>query len=397
MHKYIYVSDLIELISFSSKPNIKIAHIALYLIDANFDEQVTSYFSNRGRSYSKDMHREDFGFDINTREYLTHCDDIRYLTSKYFLPNDLEGIEDGFCYLIEELKSIECIKNLDIDFGSSVMFQVTEASRKYNDDINPYIFRLADDGLDLENPEHKKIHELNINEFARDKLAVLDTYSVMYAACLLSGDSPTEIRKFQSHLEFTQVFSEYISYKLMIELAIKDGELHICEDKILADDLKDYLGGNGYFFRGFNDWMAIEPAKPLNDYKTSQQLEIDAKELIEAQAKITELESELKQVRAQLDDQQRAPQRTRAQTDETNTDKKLIAMLAILLAKQSNTFRIGDRPNATQINEQVLNLTMQIVDELGMNENDTLGLKANTDKISKAVQAYADMFKLSKD
>ena len=74
--------------------------MALYLIDANFDKQVTSYFANRGRSYSKDMHRENFGFDINTREYLTHCDDIRYLTSKYFLPNDLEGVEDGFCYLI---------------------------------------------------------------------------------------------------------------------------------------------------------------------------------------------------------------------------------------------------------------------------------------------------------
>lgn len=112
---------------------------------------------------------------------------------------------------------------------------------------------------------------------------------------------------------------------------------------------------------------------------------------------IAELQAELVQVKAQLDDQQQAPQRARAQTDETNTDKKLIAMLAILLAKQSNTFRIGDRPNATQINEQVLNLTMQIVNELGMNENDTLGLKANTDKISKAVQAHADMFKLSKD
>ncbi len=113
--------------------------------------------------------------------------------------------------------------------------------------------------------------------------------------------------------------------------------------------------------------------------------------------KIAKLQTELVQVKAQLDEQKKDPQRTRAQTDETNTDKKLIAMLAILLAKQSNTFRISDRPNATQINEQVLNLTMQIVNELGMNDNDTLGLKANTDKISKAVQAYADMFKLSKD
>jgi len=95
--------------------------------------------------------------------------------------------------------------------------------------------------------------------------------------------------------------------------------------------------------------------------------------------------------------QTQAPQRHRAQTDETNTDKKLIAMMALLLAKQSNTFRIGDRPNATQINKEVSTLTMQIVEKLGMDETDTLGLKANIDKISKAVQAYADMFKLSKD
>lgn len=112
---------------------------------------------------------------------------------------------------------------------------------------------------------------------------------------------------------------------------------------------------------------------------------------------IAELESELAQVKAQLKEQEQTPQRARSQTDETNTDKKLIAMLAILLAKQSNAFRIGDRPNATQINEQVFNLTMQIVDELGMHESDTLGLKANIDKISKAVLAYSDMFKLSKD
>ena len=98
-----------------------------------------------------------------------------------------------------------------------------------------------------------------------------------------------------------------------------------------------------------------------------------------------------------LAEQIQDPQRHRAQTDETNTDKKLIAMLAILLAKQSSTLRISDRPNATQINAQIVNLTTQIVEELGMNEADTLGLKANTDKISKAVQAYADMFKLSKN
>lgn len=91
--------------------------------------------------------------------------------------------------------------------------------------------------------------------------------------------------------------------------------------------------------------------------------------------------------------QAQAPQRTRAQTDETNTDKKLIAMMALLLAKQSNTFRTGDRPNATEINKQVYKLAT----DMGIDKEDMLGLKANTDKISKAIQAYADIFKLSKD
>ncbi|WP_413190058.1 hypothetical protein [Psychrobacter sp. AT9] len=300
--KYIYASDFIELISFSTRPNVKIERIAAYLIDENFDQQVTSYYSQNGKSYSKDLHRENFGFDLNTREYLRHCDSIKFSLCKYFLYSEEDDLNDDFLFSIDELESIECIQNLNIDFDRSVMFQVGEASRKYNNEINPYIFRIADDGLDLENPEHNKIHELNINEFARDKLAVLDTYSVMYAACLLSGDSPTEIRKFQSHLEFTQVFSEYISYKLMIELAIKDGDLHICEDKILAADLKDYLGQNGYFFRGFNDWMAIEPAKPLINNKSSKQIEASNDKLKEAQEKVAYLESQLEQTKAELED-----------------------------------------------------------------------------------------------
>ena len=91
--------------------------------------------------------------------------------------------------------------------------------------------------------------------------------------------------------------------------------------------------------------------------------------------------------------QTQAPQRHRSQTDETNTDKKLIAMMALLLAKQSNAFRTGDRPNATEINKQVYKLAT----DMGIDKEDMLGLKANTDKISKAVQAYADVFKLSKD
>jgi len=93
------------------------------------------------------------------------------------------------------------------------------------------------------------------------------------------------------------------------------------------------------------------------------------------------------------DDQQQAPQRTRAQTEETNTDKKLIAMMALLLAKQSNVFCLNGKPNYKQINNAILNLAT----DLKIDSEDMIGLKANANKISQAVQAHADIFKLSKD
>lgn len=110
------------------------------------------------------------------------------------------------------------------------------------------------------------------------------------------------------------------------------------------------------------------------------------------QQRIAELENELAQVKAQLNEQQ-TPQRTRAQTDETNTDKKLIAMMALLLAKQSNVFCLNGKPNYKQINNAILNLAT----DLKIDNEDMTGLKANANKISQAVQAHADMFKLSKD
>lgn len=114
--KYIYAGDFIELISFSTRPNIKIERIAAYLIDENFDQQVTSYYSQNDKSYSKDLHRESFGYDLNTREFLAQCDNVKYATTKYFLYSDDDDLEDSFLYLVDELKTIECIKNLNIDF-----------------------------------------------------------------------------------------------------------------------------------------------------------------------------------------------------------------------------------------------------------------------------------------
>lgn len=222
---------------------------------------------------------------------------------------------------------------------------------------------------------------MNLGSHQRE-LINLPSYSPEQIISLMTNDDPACISRDEKYRVYWDMISTVIEAKSLNP--INDNE------QISAEQAKLWLAHYNFILIGFNDNLLSSTDKILAP--TVPQTEPKADE-----RRIADLEAELAQVKAQLDDQQQAPQRTRAQTDETNTDKKLIAMLAILLAKQSNTFRIGDRPNATQINEQVLNLTMQIVNELGMNENDTLGLKANIDKISKAVQAHADMFKLSKD
>lgn len=284
--KYIYASDFIELIAFHTKANIKIERIAAYLIDENFDQHVTSYLLHRKNgSYIKDLHRESFGYDLNTRNFLTQCDNIKYATSKYFLYSHDNDLDDSFLYLIDELKSIECIKNLNIDFDSSVMFQVDEASRKWNDEIEKPIFKVL--GEEFNNPELRYDFLLH--------LIKRDSFSIMQAACLVAGNSTFEIEKYQNHFRFTEVFADYISYRLMLELAVKNDELQLTNGFILSLDLQKYLFENGYIINGFNDWLTIEPAKPLILNKSNEQLEASNNELKEAQAKIKELENKLSQ------------------------------------------------------------------------------------------------------
>lgn len=288
--KYIFATSLITLIGFiADKPVITVAN---YLRKSYFSEKVFSYYYLRDKKcYSKDMHKEAYGFDLNTKELLAECHHSFGFSDRYMTFKREHELDFDFYYLKDELQAIDCIKSLNIDF--SLEWEAESAQSKWNDEVEKPIFRLSDSSHFENLNDEKVINGIRGLGLFRDKLIKLDTYSVLNAACLLSGDSPTEIHKFQDHLEFVQVFSEYISYKLMIELAIKDGELHICEDKILATGLKEYLGRNGYFFKGFNDFMAIEPAKPLIDEKSSEDLESSNHELKEAQTRIADLESQL--------------------------------------------------------------------------------------------------------
>ena len=100
---------------------------------------------------------------------------------------------------------------------------------------------------------------------------------------------------------------------------------HSLQDELRTrpSDLKEYLGKNGYFFRGFNDWLTIEPAKPLIGNKPNEQLEASNNELNEAQIKIADLESQLAQAKAELADKP-ANNITQSNTDIHNIKKEAI-------------------------------------------------------------------------
>ncbi len=292
--KYIPATTLLTLIGFITDKPVKT--VASYLRKTDFNQKVSSYYHLMDKkSYSKDMHKEAHGFDLNTKELLAECYHHFGFSEKYMTFKQAHELDFDFYYLKDELQDIDCLKDLNIDF--SLEWEAERAQSEWDDEVEKPIFRLTD-SIYLKTSDDEKVNGIKGLGFFRDNLIKYDSYSVVNAACLLSGDSPTEIHKFQDHLEFVQVFSEYLSFKLMIELAIKNGELTINDDKILAADLKEYLGKNGYFFKGFNDFMAIEPAKSLLG---NQEPQADSNELADTQSKIAELEKQLSKAHADND------------------------------------------------------------------------------------------------
>ena len=132
----------------------------------------------------------------------------------------------------------------------------------------------------------------------------------------------------------------------------------------------------------------------LREYLNKMQINhIDNKTNIETlESKIEKLETEnanliqqLTQAKAEL-----ATKPTSKEASSRSQDKKLIAMMAILLAQKCRVFQVGDKPNATQINEAILNLARQ---ELKIIDDDMFGLKGNTAKISSAINEYLHIIK----
>lgn len=261
--KYVNAISLMNLIAFETEERIH--NVASYLISEGFDKKVTSYYIDAHTRISKDNHCLNSGFDLNTRDFLHNCYSYGFLEKYIVDDSKKDGLQGDFYYLIDDLKTVDCIESLNVDF--SKLAEVRKAVVYFHKEQKDSIFRPFESDHDNPNPYQKLYMQKS-------------SFDVISAACLLAGTRVESVKRFQNHQQFIELYSDYISYKLMIELAVNNNELDCIDGVISAADLQHYLFKTGYVIKGFNDWLAIEPAKPLKEIKQDVELGEHQKSLI---------------------------------------------------------------------------------------------------------------------
>lgn len=260
--KYINAIKFMNLIAFTTKESIE--NIVSYLVNEDFEKKVSSYHIDRHARISQNNHTQGFGFDVNTRKFLDNCYSYSFFDN-YIYYGDVNKVEGDFYYLIDELKSVDFITSLAINFD--LLKDVERAVTAWHKEQQNPIHRIFKPSF--EKPNYDQVDYMK-----------QDSFSIMDAAGLLAGVSVIDIEQYRNHPKFTELYADYISYKLMIELALTNKELNYKHDSISAIDLQEYLFKMGYIIKGFNDWLTIEPAKPLKNNKEFIELGEYQKQLI---------------------------------------------------------------------------------------------------------------------
>ncbi|WP_423813351.1 hypothetical protein [Psychrobacter sp. 219-2-C] len=298
---YIPAIGLINLIADNKDDYID--NIASYLVLNNFDKQVSSYLIDKHGRVTQVERSQENGCDTNTSCFLDRCHS-EIILSKSVSNKLIDTLKGYFYYSCKELESIDCIKKLGLKLNFLEVSRVNDKVKQYDENEINLIYRNTVDNF----------HNPNAYQLNYFRLKKLD---IKVAACLLAGIDDQMIDKYQSDLRFSEIFKDYISYKLMLEAAIKNNDVSFKEGFFTSDDLQKYLFDIGYVLKGFNDWLRIQPAKPLIDVKHDkcQSFDVNNEELVrltqkaaDDQAtidKITiekdEIQSELIEVKAQLE------------------------------------------------------------------------------------------------
>lgn len=289
---YILAVDFMNLAASTTKDYID--DMVSYLVLNNFDKEVSSYLMDKYSRVTRVERSQSHDYDINTRNFLENChsDVVLSKSISLRLVNDLKG---DFYYSFRELESIGFIRRLKLELNFEGAMKVRKKVAESDDNEIHFIYRKP-----IDKPEEPNAWQLNYFK--------LERFDIKTAACLLAGIEVRLIDQHEGKSLFAEIFAEYISYKLMFELAIDNNEVSFDDDFITSEDLQKYLFRIGYVLKGFNDWLRIEPAKPLVDvhYGLSTTPKAEHDELTEKyellKKKHENLEEEFGKIKKQLMD-----------------------------------------------------------------------------------------------
>lgn len=210
----------------------------------------------------------------------------------------------------------------------------------YYEDVNNSFYLRIDD---LKQLDYLNELDLNIEEADKYDYQIYSCDSVTATLPNMNLDLPVPVRTFRS---ISMSLSEY-------------KELEKIRKESTGHDEKKELNRPQLIINGEGIRRAIEYAA------SGKPLPSELKELDQRETEIGEVSSSHSQ------------------------DKKLIAILALLLANKSKIYTVGNKkPNATQISKSIYEFAIR---DLRIADEDMNGLKAPISKISQAIQEYTDI------
>ncbi|WP_440464943.1 hypothetical protein [Psychrobacter sp. ASPA161_6] len=282
--------------------NESLMDIVSYLKRNDFEKVINSYTINQFNIIKQSENLKEQGFDKRTKDLLQRTHGFAMfefnICAGFFTDPEDKDFDQDFFYKIAELEELDFIAKLNLDFRDI----------KQKDKVKKYMaLKLAFTKEMYKRPmtgSHDNPHKFQQLLFRKKD------FTIDEAASLLSGTPLEAVRDDHNKPDFTKYYRSFIEYKNFVIEAVKRDDLQTLyrdadskKIKIIESEiLQSFLYENGFIIKGFNEWLAIEPAKPLIDNRPSEQLETSSNELKEAQAKITELENQLARAKAELAD-----------------------------------------------------------------------------------------------
>ncbi len=173
---------------------------------------------------------------------------------------------------------------------------------------------------------HDEIRKLEEAEWESNKKPIKGTWyiqkyfdksnlTIQEIASLISTISLESVERNKKTEHFAENFKEFISFERYIEQAINEDKLKFNFSHCIDNDKKlhSFLFNDGHIIKGYNDYLAIEPAEPVSqivftDSQLSQQVaDLNAQltkagDTINRQAKeLTDLKTQIEEVTKQKD------------------------------------------------------------------------------------------------